>query len=210
MRFPAPLPPDTVLDCILDDDAAETGVLYVLDVIRWRGTDVAECEADFRYASSILTCSFSEWELKMFNRFWFRDARLGELIPQPEPTRAVNGSRPYPHRFVGVPYYLPPLTPALFLESIIPRAQQTETTGRTGEMEMDTGEGQVSGGKSDGILLYVREAAYTSGETPLSCWVPATPLENAMEQESPLRLFQRCVFSKYSVASGSNLRHITA
>lgn len=60
-------------------------------------------------------------------------------------------------------------------------------------MEMDTSEGQA---KSDGILLYVREAAYTPGETPLSCWVPAAPLDDSMDQEPPLRLFQRCVLAQ--------------
>lgn len=176
MRFPAPLPPDTVLDCILDSDASNTGVLHVLDVIRWRGTDVAQCDVDFR--------------------FWFRDARLAELVPQPEPTRAVNGSRPYPHRFVGVPYFLPPLPPALFLQTIIPAAQPSELAPTTeAEMDMDTGEVQV---KSDGILLYVREAAYTPGETPLSCWVPAAPLDDSMGQEPPLRLFQRLIARRAS------------
>ncbi|KAB5592888.1 hypothetical protein CTheo_3677 [Ceratobasidium theobromae] len=176
MRFPAPLPPDTILDCILDEDVTRTGVLHVLDVIRWRGTDVAQCEVDFR--------------------FWFRDARLAELAPQPEPTRTVAGSRPYPHRFLGVPYYLPPLTSALFLQTIIPVAQISAPPARSStemEMEMDTNEGQATCVKSDGILLYVREAAYTPGETPLSCWIPSAPLDNAMNQEPPLQLFQRWV-----------------
>ncbi|CAE6505389.1 unnamed protein product [Rhizoctonia solani] len=168
MRFPAPLPPDTVLDCILDDDVEQTGILHVLDVIRWRGTDVAQ--------------------------FWFRDARLAELAPQPEPTRTITGTRPYPHRFLGVSYYLPPLTTTLFLQQIIPVAQTTQSTTRTStDMEMDTSEGSAGGTKSDGILLYVREAAYIPGETPLSCWIPAAPLDNAMDNEPPLELFQRLV-----------------
>ncbi|CUA77265.1 hypothetical protein RSOLAG22IIIB_12651 [Rhizoctonia solani] len=184
MRFPAPLPPDTVLDCILDDDVAQTGILHVLDVIRWRGTDVAQCEADFR--------------------FWFRDARLAELAPQPEPTRMITGSRPYPHRFLGVPYYLPPLTTTVFLQQIIPVAQAAQPPPRTStDMEMDTGEAASTGGtKSDGILLYVREAAYTPGETPLSCWIPAAPLDNAMGGEPPLQSFQRLVERR---ASGSDM-----
>ncbi|KAG8722018.1 hypothetical protein FRC09_006966 [Ceratobasidium sp. 395] len=180
MRFPAPLPPDTVLDCILDDDVAQTGVLHVLDVIRWRGTDVADCEADFR--------------------FWFRDARLAELVPQPEPSRTAAGARPYPHRFLGVPYYLPPLTPALFLQSIIPAAKP-QAQGGSNEVDMDTGEGETGRRKSDGILLYVKEAAYISGETPLSCWVPAAPLDDAMDQEPPLQIFQRLVAKRASTTT---------
>ncbi|QRV82108.1 hypothetical protein RhiJN_10123 [Ceratobasidium sp. AG-Ba] len=177
MRFPAPLPPDTVLDCILDEDTAQTGILHVLDVIRWRGTDVAHCETDFR--------------------FWFRDARLAELIPQPEPTRTPAGARPYPHRFLGVPYYLPPLTPTLFLQSIIPAAQSQVASN---EVDMNTGEGEMATHKSDGILLYVKEAAYTSGETPLSCWVPAAPLDDAMDQESPIQVFHRLVSKRASAS----------
>ncbi|KAH7345711.1 hypothetical protein B0J17DRAFT_713259 [Rhizoctonia solani] len=182
MRFPAPLPPDTVLDCILDDDVAQTGVLHVLDVIRWRGTDVAQCEADFR--------------------FWFRDARLAELVPQPEPTRSIDGTRPYPHRFLGVPYYLPPLTPTIFLQQIIPVAQTSQAARTSTDMEMDTGDGSTTGTKSDGILLYVREAAYTPGETPLSCWIPAAPLDDAMNNEPPIESFQRLVAKR---ASGSTM-----
>ncbi|KAF8755485.1 snRNA import innucleus [Rhizoctonia solani] len=162
MRFPAPLPPDTVLDCILDDDVTQTG-----------------CEADFR--------------------FWFRDARLAELAPQPEPTRTIAGARPYPHRFLGVPYYLPPLTPTVFLQTIIPIAQVAQSEARTStDMEMDTGEGSAGGTKSDGILLYVREAGYTPGETPLSCWIPATPLNDTMDSQPPLELFQRLISKRAS------------
>jgi len=46
---------------------------------------------------------------------------------------------------------------------------------------------------SDGLLLYVAQASYQPGQTPLSCWVPTTTLPN--EQGSPTRLeiFERLV-----------------
>jgi hypothetical protein len=47
-RFPSPLPPDTVLDCILDQNWKENGILHVLDVIKWKGQDIADCESSFR------------------------------------------------------------------------------------------------------------------------------------------------------------------
>jgi hypothetical protein len=47
-RFPSPLPSDTVLDCILDENWKENGVLHVLDVIKWKGQDIADCESSFR------------------------------------------------------------------------------------------------------------------------------------------------------------------
>ena len=60
---------------------------------------------------------------------------------------------------------------------------------------------------SDGILLYVAEATYESGESPLSVWVPRVPFEepdysHAHEgerrkdeepRESPLDVFERYV-----------------
>ena len=47
--FPSPFPPSTVLDCILDEGWKANGLLHVLDVIRWKGQNIAECEASFRY-----------------------------------------------------------------------------------------------------------------------------------------------------------------
>ena len=49
-RFPSPLPSDTVLDCILDQNWRENGILHVLDVIKWKGQDIADCESSFRLA----------------------------------------------------------------------------------------------------------------------------------------------------------------
>ncbi|EUC67640.1 snupn protein, partial [Rhizoctonia solani AG-3 Rhs1AP] len=112
----------------------------------------------------------------------------------------ITGSRPYPHQFLGVPYYLPPLTTTVFLEQIIPAAQSTPQA--LTDMEMDTGEAVTGGTKSDGILLYVREAAYTPGETPLSCWIPAAPLDAAVDNEPPLQSFKRLVERR---ASGSDM-----
>jgi len=48
-RFPSSLPPHTILDCILDARWRENGILHVLDVVKWKGQDVSECESAFRY-----------------------------------------------------------------------------------------------------------------------------------------------------------------
>lgn len=48
LTFPSPLPPDSVLDCILDSKWKENGILHVVDILRWRGKDFADCEAEFR------------------------------------------------------------------------------------------------------------------------------------------------------------------
>ena len=47
-RFPSTLPPLTILDCILDANWIDNGILHVLDVIKWKGQDVGDCEASFR------------------------------------------------------------------------------------------------------------------------------------------------------------------
>ncbi|KAG6334460.1 hypothetical protein ID866_4622 [Astraeus odoratus] len=42
-RFPSSLPPMTVLDCILDANWKTNGIVHVLDVIKWKGQDIADC-----------------------------------------------------------------------------------------------------------------------------------------------------------------------
>lgn len=50
---------------------------------------------------------------------------------------------------------------------------------------------------SDGLLLYVSQASYEEGSSPLSCWIPNKPvterLESSSEGDGPLDVFQRCV-----------------
>ncbi|KAG5634173.1 hypothetical protein H0H81_003061, partial [Sphagnurus paluster] len=115
-RFPSTLPPLTVLDCILDGRWRENGILHVLDVIKWKGQDVADCESAFR--------------------FWWRDTRLTELGPTPPPlahphlpTDAdtqqddVHSYRfPYPTTLVPVPYYTDTTLPTL-LTNVVPAAR---------------------------------------------------------------------------------------
>ena len=49
--------------------------------------------------------------------------------------------------------------------------------------------------KPDGLLLYVAQAIYEPGTSPLSSWVPlAAPMTDEMastEQSSPLDIFER-------------------
>jgi snurportin-1 len=47
-RFPSSLPPLTVLDCILDVNWKDNGIIHVLDVLKWKGQDVCDCETPFR------------------------------------------------------------------------------------------------------------------------------------------------------------------
>lgn len=48
LTFPSPLPPDSILDCLLDSDWKRSGILHVVDILRWRGKDFVDCESEFR------------------------------------------------------------------------------------------------------------------------------------------------------------------
>ena len=63
-RFPSSLPPLTILDCILDVNWRENGILHILDVVKWKGQDVGDCEAGFRLVAPY-----------MFVRELFNDVR---------------------------------------------------------------------------------------------------------------------------------------
>jgi len=208
-RFPSPLPSDTVLDCILDQNWTENGILHVLDVIKWKGQDIADCESSFR--------------------FWWRDTRLSELPLSRPPTTpvssvALQGSAkdkassastrycfPYPTTFLQIPYYTN-TTFTHFLNAIIPqarssyRAQTSIPAGPSDTDVMDIESSRFTGPASrtvqaeinpDGLLLYVAQAIYEPGTSPLSSWIPlVAPVTDEMavtEQSSPLDVFERLI-----------------
>jgi snurportin-1 len=215
-RFPSPLPSDTVLDCILDQNWRENGILHVLDVIKWKGQDIADCESSFR--------------------FWWRDTRLSELPPSPPPTTSAppilpqplaetpdtpGGFRfPYPTTFRLVPYFTD-TTFAHLIGMIIPRARSSNSaevlipSGPADADVMDIESHQSTGHATrtvqaeiqpDGLLLYVAQSIYEPGTSPLSSWVPiVSPVADAAgtETSSPLDMFERLV--KRRVAQGSRL-----
>ncbi|TFK66334.1 hypothetical protein BDN72DRAFT_961831 [Pluteus cervinus] len=214
-RFPSSLPALTILDCILDTNWRQNGILHVLDVVKWKGQDVADCETAFR--------------------FWWRDTRLAEMnqsqprsssvpssaftFPSPGPSfpstslfvpNSVAGDPqtipthnfPYPTTFLPVPYHTDTTLPSLY-EQVIPTARLTRrvsvdvpvafsTTHQHGAIETNsTMEVDVPGADTnsthappigvvtvetdvqpDGLLLYVAEASYEMGTSPLSSWVP--------------------------------------
>ncbi|KAF8264100.1 hypothetical protein EI94DRAFT_1686749 [Lactarius quietus] len=218
-RFPSPLPSDTVLDCILDQNWKQNGILHVLDVIKWKGQDIGDCESSFR--------------------FWWRDTRLSELPLSPPPTTSAppmlpdasaqasdtpGGFRfPYPTKFLLVPYFTN-TTFTHLLENIIPRARLSYRTkvlippGPADADVMDIESPQSTGHvtrtsqveiKPDGLLLYVAQAIYEPGTSPLSTWVPLVfpAVDGAStETSSPLDVFERLV--KRRVARGSRLTEV--
>lgn len=221
-RFPSPLPSDTVLDCILDQNWRENGILHVLDVIKWKGQDIADCESSFR--------------------FWWRDTRLSELPPSCPPTTSApppipttrapaqtsdppGGFRfPYPTTFLLVPCFTD-TTFAHLLGTVIPRARSSYRTqvfvpsGPADADVMDIESPQSPPGhaprasqaeiQADGLLLYVAQAIYEPGTSPLSSWVPlASPAADgaSTETSSPLDVFERLV--KRRIARGSRLTEV--
>ncbi|KAF8558204.1 hypothetical protein OG21DRAFT_1494240 [Imleria badia] len=231
-RFPSSLPPLTVLDCILDVNWRSNGILHVLDVVKWKGQDIADCETPFR--------------------FWWRDTRLAEL-PKLAPPSAVfsfTGSTQvqqavtqpnsynfqYPTSFIPIPYHTDTTLPVLH-SCIVPLARSTREIlvdvptstpfqilpAPDSAMSIDAGADhngltnmpvQIT---SDGLLLYVSHASYEEGISPLSCWIPIRPVTFPGEQESndterenngPLDLFQRLVhrrLTRVQQSSESNL-----
>lgn len=143
LRFPSPLPPLTVLDCILDSNWKQNGVLHVLDVVRWKGQDVSDCEAAFRY--NITVVFLPHLSLTPLIRFWWRDTRLTEMqvgaplsttfVQEPHnsvlsstnvPSSSTEVSAPpklrYPTTFVPVPFHADTSLQSL-LAQVIPAAR---------------------------------------------------------------------------------------
>jgi len=170
--FPSLLPSNTVLDCILDENWQQNGILHVLDVFKWKGQDIADCETVFR--------------------FWWRDTRMSELssLSSPAPTYSTAPARlqfsfPYPTSFIPIPYHSD-TTLLNLLHNIIPLARSPRTVSMTADpsfasnesMQMDSSLTRLVEVKSEGLLLYMSQATYEPGTSPLSSWIPIS-YENA-------------------------------
>ena len=135
-RFPSSLPPLTVLDCILDVSWRTNGILHVLDVIKWKGQDIADCETPFRYS----VVQWGSSHTHRIHRFWWRDTRLAEL-PKFAPPSTVfsfassadaqqSVSQPssynfqYPTSFIPIPYHTD-TTLSMLHSHIVPLARST-------------------------------------------------------------------------------------
>ncbi|KAI0711561.1 hypothetical protein C8Q76DRAFT_769392 [Earliella scabrosa] len=216
--FPSVLPPQTVLDCILDENWRDNGILHILDVISWKGQDLGDCETPFR--------------------FWWRDTRLSELDSFPPPPNAASSSPaggqptqyqfPHPTTFAPIPYHtdtslghllstLIPLTRTTrAITIVVPTPSPSATSADESAMELDSAPPVVqlqavqAEVRSDGLLLYVAQAAYEPGTSPLSNWVPLRAYQTRAEEqeggasgaESPLDVFERLVRRRLSGPTG--------
>ncbi|KAF7323716.1 hypothetical protein MKEN_00592500 [Mycena kentingensis (nom. inval.)] len=205
-RFPSTLPPSTVLDCILDTNWRENGILHILDVHRWKGQDIGECETPFR--------------------FWWRDTRIAELpsslVPSSSGKPADAYRFPYPIRFLPIPYHTDTTLPSL-LNTIVPLARSQRTMDvqvpaafpAESEMLVEPRTTTLAAVvPSDGLLLYVSEASYEPGTSPLSSWIPlvnydGTPVtesEGAVmkDAEGPLDVFSRLLQQRIATGASSS------
>ncbi|GJE86729.1 hypothetical protein PsYK624_028100 [Phanerochaete sordida] len=208
--FPSSLPPHTVLDCILDENWRDNGILHILDVIKWKGQDIADCETPFR--------------------FWWRDTRLSELTSLPPPSMNPEPASSqyhfsYPTTLLTIPYHTD-LSPANLLSTLIPLARAPRSipisvpihaSQEEGAMEVDSAAAvelktEAAAVKSDGMLLYVAQATYEPGTSPLSLWVPVhafaqdavTGHPQAIDTgEGPLDVFERLIRRRGAAHSGS-------
>ncbi|EJD53848.1 hypothetical protein AURDEDRAFT_80476 [Auricularia subglabra TFB-10046 SS5] len=186
LNFPSTLPPDTILDCILDANWQTTGILHILDVVRWRGRDFDDCSADMR--------------------FWWRDVRLAE-IGQANPGWSFTPAHgfQFPVKFLPVPYFDQP-SYHTFLTTLIPQCQaqrivQIELPAAPGEgtaddsMDVDQASTKTVDVplNPDGMLLYVRESFYESGTSPLCVWVPSQPPDPTAPGPNPLDVFEMLI-----------------
>lgn len=203
--FPSPLPPHTVLDCILDENWHENGILHVLDVLKWKEQDITECETPFR--------------------FWWRDTRLSELPVLPPPANAIDAEGgaaepqryrfPHPATLLPIPYHtdtslthlLNTLIPLTRAPRVVMVTRRAVSAPHASEMDLDVPTSATDLEivpvqlRSDGLLLYVAQATYEPGTSPLSSWVPLDAYTNSKAEadmadatpESPLNVLERCV-----------------
>lgn len=216
-RFPSTIPPNTVLDCILDINWRDNGILHVLDVIKWKGQDICDCETAFRslYLSLLPKVYLTD---SPCYRFWWRDTRLAELPQSPPPTTSstkgliASGIDPssssqyrfsYPTLMLPIPYHSDTSLPSL-LSGIVPLARSSRSIPFgipviDGGMDLDMAGSNITKQfahiSPDGLLLYVAEANYEFGTSPLSNWIPinshvdSETMDSA--SETPLDKFQR-------------------
>ncbi|BGP19521.1 hypothetical protein JCM10213_000120 [Rhodosporidiobolus nylandii] len=177
-RLRTVLPPDCLFDAVWD---SSNSVLWILDLMKWKGQYMVNCEAEMRA--------------------FFVASKLSELPTQPylPPDPSASATRPSsrPTLVLPVPSLPPPLTPSailpllnslsapstmpciVFAPMLSPDSSQPAFRAQTMQIPFI----------SEGLLLYVSSAHYESGSTPLVGWVPCEVKEpEARDAEGTERL----------------------
>lgn len=132
--------------------------------------------------------------------------------PDRESNTTSSTAFPYPMTFVPIPYH-PDTSLSNMLSGIIPMARSPRAISiiprrpsplgiTEGGMQVDAQSIVGTGGRkvqrievqvqSEGLLLYVSQATYEPGTSPLSTWVPTQ-----FEGVAVLDLFERCVHKDF-------------
>ncbi|TNY22624.1 hypothetical protein DMC30DRAFT_391644 [Rhodotorula diobovata] len=166
-RFRTSLPPDCLLDTVWD---AELGVLWVIDLCKWRSTYFVEAPADLRA--------------------FFLSSKLSELDTQPYfppsspfATQSQTGTTKT-LLVLPVPSLASPLLPSTLLPLLEPLAAAPHPAAQdlpvavlapyatpAGQLALAPAQTSVPL-RPTGLLLYLASAHYESGSTPLVSWVP--------------------------------------
>ncbi|GAA5824785.1 hypothetical protein JCM11251_005340 [Rhodosporidiobolus azoricus] len=177
-RLRTVLPPDCLLDTTWD---ASLGVLWVLDVMKWRSQYLVNCDADMRA--------------------FFISSKLSELDTQPytAPPDPSNPSRPTSSTsmlILPAPSYGPPLTPSNLiplLSSCSTPSSMSTVVFRSPSFEGLSPQTVSIPFHPDGLLLYLSAAHYESGTTPLVGWIPLEVKEREMRNAEGVDRFRELV-----------------
>lgn len=180
-RFYTSLPADCLLDTVWD---SHLGVLWVLDVCKWRSQYLVQCEAEMRA--------------------FFIASKLSELPPQvysPPSSSSEAGSTSVagtarPLLVLPVPNLAPPLSPSVLLPVLVSLNSTPPQTFDISALVLPLPDPALSPSSTvptpvpltiplhpTGLLLYLSQAHYESGSTPLVSWVPCPDqIADGMEQ----------------------------
>lgn len=187
-RFRTSLPPDCLLDTVWD---AELGVLWVIDLCKWRSTYFVEAPADLRCAFLPLPpAARDSLGCRLACSAFFLSSKLSELDTQPYfppsspfATQSQTGTTKT-LLVLPVPSLASPLLPSTLLPLLEPLAAAPHPAAQdlpvavlapyatpAGQLALAPAQTSVPL-RPTGLLLYLASAHYESGSTPLVSWVP--------------------------------------
>ncbi|GAA5984643.1 hypothetical protein JCM10908_003437 [Rhodotorula pacifica] len=172
-RFYTSLPPDCLLDTVWD---SHLGVLWVLDVCKWRSQYLVQCEAEMR--AFFVASKLSELPTQMYSP------------PSLSESSATDRSGTARTLLVlPIPNLPPPLSPASLLPLLSTLSSNPAQALDISALVFPPTPSSPSGDPTaflpppapipitlplqpTGLLLYLSQAHYESGSTPLVSWVP--------------------------------------
>ncbi|GAA6030947.1 hypothetical protein JCM8097_008951 [Rhodosporidiobolus ruineniae] len=173
-RFRTVLPADCLLDTVWDSNLS---VLWVLDVMKWRGQFMVNCEADMR--AFFIASKLSELETQPYIP--------SDVLASPSATASPRTPSSHPVLVLPVPSYAAPLTPSALLPvlsslrapspmpALVYAPSPSPASPLPGSPAPAPSYAPITlqiPFRPDGLLLYLSASHYESGSTPLVGWVP--------------------------------------